>query len=187
LLLPHLLFRAHALAATCDPGGDGFERGCQTLEISGLYQAEVWDLNETGDSVAGAAVAFSHALFDGWILAGEAIGLRVSQPSPIGHGVGGTALVRRRFFEWRRVTLFGDAGLGFTYADHPVPIGGTRFNYLLQAGIGASRSVTRRLAIIGHVRHLHISNNSLAGRTRNPDFRGMGAQVGMLFKLKIED
>lgn len=187
LLLTSTLASRRTLAASCTPDGSEFDRGCQTVEVSGLYQREVWDLNGTRDSAAGIAVAFSRALFDGWLLAGEAIGLRVSQPAPIGHSSGGTALVRRRFFDWDGVTVFGDAGLGFSYADHPVPTGGTQFNYLLQAGIGASRSLTRRVAIIAHLRHLHVSNNSLAGRTRNPDFRGIGIQVGTLWKLEIGD
>jgi hypothetical protein len=187
LIATVLIVQAEPIRAACHADAGWFERGCQTLEISGLYQQEVWDLNETRDSVAGIAVAFAHALFDGWVVAGEATGLRVAQPSPAGHVGGGTALLRRRFIEVGRVTMFGDIGLGFSYADAAVPLGGTQFNYLLQGGVGASRQVTARLGLIGHIRHLHVSNNSLAGRQRNPDFRGMGAQIGMLLKLKTAD
>jgi hypothetical protein len=184
LLLPvALLSNAAAADAACREHAGVLTRGCQSIEISGLYQWEIWDPNESNDAVAGVSVTLAHALFDGWIVGGEIIGVGVVQSNGSAFVGGGIALVRRRLLGSGRFNLFADAGLGFSYADAPVPLNGTRFNYLLQTGVGAARGLTRRVDLIGHLRHLHVSNNGLAGRRRNPDIRGLGVQAGLAIRL----
>ncbi len=173
--------------AACRDEATPFVRGCRALELTALYHVEAWDENQSRDTVAGVSLAFTYAFRDGWTLVGEAVGYRVDQPAPIPRLGGLLGLVRRRFYERGDVAVFADAGLGASYADAPVPTRGTRFNYLLQAGVGMTHRLTPRFGLVGHIRHLHLSNNGLAGSSRNPDIQSLGVQVGVLMRLGGRD
>jgi hypothetical protein len=176
--------RADAAAAECGNDGTAFNRGCRAIEVSGLYQLEAWDENESRDTVTGATLAISWAFLDGWALVGEAVGYWVAQPGTPARLGGGLVLLRRQLHRRGHLSLFADAGLGASYADTPVPTRGTRYNYLLQAGAGWTSRVSRRADVIGHIRHLHLSNNGLAGSSRNPDIQSLGVQIGLLIRLR---
>lgn len=169
--------------AACRDDASPFEPGCLSVELSALYQIEAWDENESRDTAAGATVAIMYAFSEGWALVGEGVGYRVALPTPTVRLGGGIGLIRRQLYERGRLSMFGDAGLGVSYAEAPVPTRGTRFNYLLQAGVGLTSRLTSRLDLIGHVRHLHVSNNGLAGSSRNPDIQSLGVQLGILMRL----
>jgi hypothetical protein len=93
---------------------------------------------------------------------------------------GVSGLLRRRIATHGGVTFFVEGGFGVSDATAEVPEGGTRFNYLLQAGGGLSRRLGRRTAFIVNLRLFHLSNNSLRGPHRNPDIQSFGAHAGVL-------
>ena len=47
-------------------------------------------------------------------------------------------------------------------------------------GGGRGRAHRRGVHLLGAVKWIHVSNNGLAGRHRNPDIEAVGAQVGLL-------
>jgi len=66
------------------------------------------------------------------------------------------------------------------WASEITPPRGTRFNYLALGTIGAIVPLGRGLHLMAGARLIHVSNNGLAGRDRNPDIEALGPQVGIL-------
>lgn len=148
-----------------------------------MYHVEAWDENESRDTVGGATFASAWAFTDAWALVAEGVGYRVGMDESSAYLVGASALIRRRLHERGPLAIFADAGLGVSYANTPVPVRGTRYNYLLQAGAAVTRRLMDRVDLIGHLRHLHLSNKGLAGSSRNPDIQSLGLQIGIAWRL----
>jgi hypothetical protein len=87
-------------------------------------------------------------------------------------------MVRWSPLRWGRASVFFEGGGGASYASDEVPNLGTRFNLVSQTGVGVSHPVNTRVEFIGALRWLHVSNNSLDGRLRNPDIQALGLYVG---------
>jgi hypothetical protein len=64
-----------------------------------------------------------------------------------------------------------------------VPDRGARFNYLGQSSVGITRPVSARTSLTAALMWLHVSNNGLAGRARNPDIQALGVRVGVSVQL----
>jgi hypothetical protein len=79
-----------------------------------------------------------------------------------------------------RWSLYWEFQVGISESDTPVPPGGTRFNYLALGGIGAAWRLRPGVHALGGLRWVHVSNNSLAGRHRNPDIEAVGPMLGVL-------
>jgi hypothetical protein len=198
LLLPLLSSPPDALAQ--DPAAAAADRcpeperilspGCRTLELSGICFVEVWDFNGRSkpDVLAGGSAAVSFTLVDGLGAVIEVLGVRVAEQlrdidlvRPSASFLGGASgLLRKRIGTHDGMTFFAEGGLGVSDATAQVPEGGTRFNYLLQAGGGLSRRLGQRMAFIVNLRLFHLSNNGLRGAHRNPDIEALGAHVGVL-------
>jgi hypothetical protein len=93
------------------------------------------------------------------------------------------ALIARRQFARVRLSYFVEGGGGLSYAARFVPNRGTRFNYIAEAGAGITHATSRYVHFIASFRFLHVSNNGLAGRDRNPDIEAFGIRIGMLLPL----
>jgi hypothetical protein len=155
--------------------------GCRTLELSGLYFVEAWDLNgRPRDFLEGGTAAVSLPVRDGWGVVIELLGMRVAQRPPSAFVSGLSGLLRKRLAERDRTTFFVEGGVGASYATVEVPERGTRFNYLLQAGGGVTHRLGRRASVLLDLRLFHLSNNSLNGRDHNPDIEALGGHAGIL-------
>ena len=155
--------------------------GCRALELSGLYFVEAWDLNgRPRDSLEGGTAAVSLGFRDGWGAVIELVGMRVAQRPPSALVGGLSGLLRKRLAERDHMTFFVEGGVGASYATVEVPDRGTRFNYLLQAGGGATRRLGRRASVMLNLRLFHLSNNSLNGPDHNPDIEALGGHAGIL-------
>ena len=97
-----------------------------------------------------------------------------------GYLFGMTWGVRGRILRRPGWSLFWEGEVGISEADTYVPPGGTRFNYLVLGGAGVTLRVARGVHALAGLRWVHVSNNSLAGRSRNPDIEAVGPMVGML-------
>jgi hypothetical protein len=87
---------------------------------------------------------------------------------------------RGRVYRHARASVFWEFAVGVSDADTNVPPRGTRFNYIAQGGGGVTVRLLQGLHALAAVRWIHISNNGLAGRDRNPDIEAIGAHVAVL-------
>jgi len=70
-----------------------------------------------------------------------------------------------------------------SYGSGIVPERGTRFNYIAQSSVGISRPLRTGLSMTAALMWLHLSNNGLANRARNPDIQAVGVRVGVSIPL----
>lgn len=89
--------------------------------------------------------------------------------------------------KWR---LYFESGGGFIYLlnEFPLPTDrdnrlGTQWNGTTKYGIGSEINVTKSIAILFGVRHLHISNGNTKGVERNPSHDSNGFFLGLSRKL----
>jgi hypothetical protein len=108
---------------------------------------------------------------------------RVWQRGIDGYLFGMNLGVRSRIIRKGRWSLFWEGEVGISESDTRVPPGGTRFNYLALGSAGVTVRVRRSLHAIAGVRWIHVSNNGLAGRSRNPDIEAVGPMFGMLMRF----
>ena len=151
------------------------------VELSGQFMVEAWDLNVSKESLFGGTVGLGYTFAERWQVNTELSFLRVSQDTsydvllPVVSGI-----MRGRAYEGGPVTVFLEIGPGVSYASDEVPAGGTRFNLVLQAGGGMTYRLVPRLNLVGGLRWLHVSNNSLNGRSKNPDIQALGMYLGWI-------
>lgn len=151
------------------------------LQLAGVLMSESWDKNESPETLGGGSMTLARPFRRAWMGMLEASFLRVAddrRPDPFLSGF--TILLRRRVHETRRASTFVEAGPGISYASRPTPAGGTRMNYLFQAGLGTLIRMAPAGYLVAGARYLHLSNNSLAGRDRNPDIQAVGGYLGTL-------
>ena len=146
------------------------------LEFSGQFLVEAWDLNLTKESLLGGTVALGYSLSDRVQLNTELSLLRVKQGASYEVLVPAISpIVRWRSHTHGPVSIFWEIGPGISYATNEVPVGGTRFNYVFQVGGGMSYTFSSGINLVGGLRWLHLSNNSL---DKNPDIQAVGIYVG---------
>ena len=158
-----------------EPGG----RACWHLELTGGFFREAWDLNRFREQMFGGAIGFSRRVTPNWTLGVEMSLLRVNQ-QPVRDVFlpAMSVLLRRIAFRVGETSVFFEGGGGVSYASGEVPDRGTRFNLVSQAGVGLAHPLSPRNDLVGGLRWLHVSNNSVDGRDRNPDIQAMGLYVG---------
>ena len=161
------------------PDGGPDVRDRWQLELTGRFFLEVWDLNLYQEQLVGGAITLSRLLTPNWTLGVETSLLYVNQ-EPIGNVLlpAVTVMVRWSVFRVGETSVFLDGGGGASYASDEVPNRGTRFNLIFQSGVGLVRPLSPRIALVGGLRWLHVSNNSLHGRDHNPDIQALGLYIG---------
>ena len=172
-----VVFASRAVCAAQGPPGDR----AAGIQFAGIALAESWDKNGSSETLLGGTMSLTGPLRGRWGGAIETIFLRVAEeefPDPYLAGV--TLLLRRELFRAGRSAVFVEAGPGISYASRIAPPGGTRMNYLAQAGAGALIRIGPGAYFVPGIRYLHISNNSLAGRGRNPDIQAIGVYIGTM-------
>jgi hypothetical protein len=158
-------------------GPDGCD--CWHLELTAGFFIEAWDLNLYKEELVGGAITLNRQMTPNWTVGIEANLLHVNQ-DPIGDVFLPTLSLMLRWsaFQVGETSVFFESGGGASYASNEVPNRGTRFNLIFQSGVGIVRSLGPRLDLVGGLRWLHVSNNSLDGRDHNPDIQALGLYVG---------
>ena len=161
------------------PPGGLFGSNGWNVEVSGQFLVEAWDLNVSKESLFGGTVGLGYALAERWQINAELSFVRVSQDTSYDVLLSAVSgIVRWRAYQDGPVSIFLEIGPGVSYASDEVPAGGTRFNLVLQAGGGMTYRLVPRVNLVGGLRWLHLSNNGLNGRDKNPDIQALGMYLG---------
>ena len=149
------------------------------LELTGAFFREAWDLNLYTEELIGGAITISRHVTPNWTLGVETSLLHVNQEAIGDVFLPALSLMTRwSAFRVGETSVFLEAGGGGSYASNEVPNRGTRFNLIFQSGIGLARPMSSRIVLVGGLRWLHVSNNSLDGRDHNPDIQALGLYLG---------
>jgi hypothetical protein len=162
---------------------DPFARRSWHLELGGHGALETWNYNISHEEMYAVTTGFTYGL-------GNAITLKAAWPfyyiSQRGTNaclMGATLGVRARIYRHGRVSVFLEGDIGVSEADTFVPPRGTRFNYLALGGVGFTTRIGLGVHLLTGLKLLHLSNNGLAGRDRNPDIEAAGPHVAVLMKF----
>ena len=159
---------------------DPFTDGSWQLELSSHGALEAWNYNISHEEMYGPFAGVTYAVRDGLALVAGAPLYYVSQRGVDGWLLGVTFGVRGRIYRRRAMTIFLGFEVGVSESDTFVPPRGTRFNYLALGSAGATVRLREGIHVISTIKWVHVSNNGLAGRHRNPDIEAIGPQVGVL-------
>jgi hypothetical protein len=168
--------RAQGGPAAADP----FLRRSWTLELTGHGALETWNYNISREEMLAMVPGITYGLGRGVVLKVGLPFYRVWQRGTDGYLQGLTCGVRSRIVRRPRWSLFWEADVGLSESDTYVPPGGTRFNYLALGGAGLVVRLHHGVHALAGLRWIHVSNNSLAGRSRNPDIEAFGPTMGVL-------
>jgi hypothetical protein len=162
------------------PENEAFAPGRWNLELGAQGFGEAWNYNGSREELYSLTAGFTYGCREGLMFVAAVPMFYVSQRTQDAALVGVTGGVRWRVARHRRISAFGELALGVSRAEIFVPPRGTRFNYVFQPGAGLIVSAGKRASLVGAFRWLHLSNNSLAGRHRNPDIEAFGFQLAVL-------
>ena len=157
-----------------------FAKGTWTVQTYGGY------FNELGsqDVEAGfATVGASYYFVDNMSLGLEASGFGFAQPGDNAGAAAGGVVFRHHVISTRRGTFFLDLAASVAEASPDVPPGGTRFNFIEQAGMGITCPLRGNAHLLVGIRYLHLSNARIEGDDRNPSLNGVVGYAGLVFKL----
>ena len=157
--------------------------GPWTVQFVGDVYREAWDYNLSDEDLFGAAAAALYRVNRRWSVGLETMIFGVHQERVPSVAVGGVAPLVRWHRLKTRGSYFAEGGGGVTYATGIVPELGTRLNYISPLGVGLTRTLGSGTTLVGSIRWLHLSNNSLAGRSRNPDIQAIGLRAGVVVPL----
>ena len=124
--------------------------------------------------MAGEFAGITYGIRDGLALKIASPLYYVWQRGTDGYLFGLTWGVRGRLLRRPRWSAFWEFEVGVSESDTYVPPRGTRFNYLAIGGGGFTIRIRPGVHALGGLRWIHVSNNSLAGRDRNPDIEAIG-------------
>jgi hypothetical protein len=172
----------HAQAQVQGPprSEDPFEKRGWHLELSADLALEAWNYNANREEMYGLAPGITYGLREGLVLTGGGPLYYVSQRGVDAFLLGATFGVRGRVLKRGRTAGFVEFQVGVSHADTYTPPRGTRFNYLALGGAGATVRVRPHTHLLVGLKWVHVSNNSLAGRDRNPDIEAVGPRLGLL-------
>lgn len=159
---------------------DPFARGAWNFQLATHSAFEIWNYNGNHEEMYGFVPGITYGLDDRVALMFTFPMYYVNQQGVDAALQGITFGFRTRLYRRGRVSLVLDADVGWSYADTYTPPRGTRFNYLAIGTVGTIVKVKRGLDLMTGVKLIHVSNNGLAGRERNPDIEALGLQVGVL-------
>ncbi len=190
-IVKRAVFIAAALAAVllpaiarAQPAGlaaaDAFSRRGWHLELTVHAATETWNYNISHETLVGVSAGITYGLRDGLVLTAAGPLYYVDQRGADAYLLGATFGIRQRVYRARRVSAFVEFDVGVSKADSITPPRGTQFNYLAVGAAGATVRLRPGLGLLASLRWIHVSNNSLAGASRNPDIEAIGPQVGVL-------
>ena len=169
-----------ARAQSPPPPDDPFVRGSWNFQLAGHAAFEIWNYNGNHEEMYGFVPGLSYGLSDAVAAVVTFPMYYVDQRGVDAALQGITFGLRSRLYRRGQASIFFDFDVGVSYADTYTPPRGTRFNYLALGTIGVIVPVRRDLFVTAGLRLIHVSNNGLAGRERNPDIEALGPQIGIL-------
>ncbi len=165
------------------PPDDPFANAAWHLQLAGHGAIETWNYNISHEELWGVIPGFTYGLRDGLAFTAAWPLYFVDQRGADAWVVGATMGLRGRVFRTSRISVFWEFDVGVSRADVHTPPRGTQFNYLALGGGGATLRLRPGVHLVGTMRWIHISNNGLAGRHRNPDIEAVGPQIGVLMRF----
>ena len=175
-----LLTALPASAQTDRQWEDPFARGAWNFQLAAHSAFEIWNYNGNHEEMYGFVPGLSYGLSDAVAAVLTFPMYYVNQRGVDAALQGITFGLRSRLYRRGRASIFFDFDVGWSYADTYTPPRGTRFNYLALGSVGTIVRMKRGLDLMAGVRLIHVSNNGLAGRHRNPDIEALGLQLGVL-------
>ena len=151
------------------------------LELTSHGAIETWNYNISHENVLGLFAGVTYGIREGLAIKVASPLYYVWQRGTDAYLFGLTWGVRGRLVRKPRWSAFWEFEVGVSEADTCVPPRGTRFNYLAIGGGGLTIRLRPGVQALGGLRWVHVSNNSLAGRDRNPDIEAIGPTIGVLF------
>lgn len=183
-LLPALALAGsvHRAEAQAHPTADEdpFARRAWNLELGGHIAIETWNYNISHETMYGTWQGFTYGLRKGLTLRTSWPLYYVQQRGTDAYLLGGTVGLRGRVAGGDRTAVFWELDVGVSKAESDTPPRGTRFNYLALGALGVSARVAPRTHLLASLRWVHVSNNGIAGRHRNPDIEAIGPHLGVL-------
>lgn len=171
------------LAQQSPPPDDPFAKGAWNLEIGAHGALEAWNYNISQESLLAGITAVSYGLRKNLALVISSPFYYIEQRGPDAWMLGTTWGVRWRVVERRRASGFLEFEVGISKADVYAPPGGTRFNYLALGAAGITTPIAPGTHLLASIKWVHVSNNGLAGRSRNPDIEAVGPRVAVLLRF----
>jgi hypothetical protein len=163
-----------------DPPHDPFARRAWTLELGGHGALETWNYNVSHEEMQSLYTGVTYGVGRGVTVKVGAPLYYVWQRGTDGYLLGLTFGVRSRALRRPRWSVFWEFEVGISESDTYVPPRGTRFNYLAIGGGGIAWRLRPGLQCLAGMRWVHVSNNGLAGSSRNPDIEAVGPTIGVL-------
>jgi hypothetical protein len=151
------------------------------LDLTVHSAFEVANYNGNHEEMLAGFAGFTYGIREGLAVKVATPLYYVWQRGTDGYLFGVTGGLRGRLVKKPRWSAFWEFELGVSEADTHVPPRGTRFNYLAIGGGGATVRIRPGIHLLGGLRFVHLSNNSLAGRSRNPDIEALGPTIGVLY------
>jgi hypothetical protein len=162
---------------------DPFGRRGWHLELGGHAAFETWNYNISHEEMYAVVPGMTYGMRHGLAITATAPLYYVSQRGVNAYLFGVTVGVRGRVYHRARVSAFLEFDVGVSEADTYVPPRGTRFNYLVLGAAGATIRCLPGVHLLASVKWVHISNNGLAGPSRNPDIEAVGPHLSMLLRF----
>ena len=162
---------------------DPFQRRGWHVELGVHGALETWNYNGSHEEMSGVRAGFAYGLGNsmtfiaGWPL------YYISQRGVDGSLFATTVGLRGRVYRHGRVSGFLEFEVGVSESDTPVTPRGTRFNYLALGGVGVTIRLRPGVHLLTGVKWIHVSNNGLAGRDRNPDIEAVGPHASVLVRF----
>ena len=159
------------------PGEADFLKGTWTLALYAGYDREC----STDPQIGYGAVGVGYFPFDYFSVNAEARIRGSSQDGEDAVIAGFDLSIRHHIIRGEGWSLFVDASVGVSQSSVRIPLGGTHFNFIEEAGVGGTYKLSDRCHLMAGVRYWHLSNAKLRGADENPGLNGYGAYVGVLF------
>lgn len=140
-------------------------------------------LGDPDADLASVSVGANYFVIDNLSLGLEISGLHADQSSDDAFGGGLSAVLRHHFFDFDGTTIFFDVMSGPVQWSRRVPEGGTHFNFITRAGIGATHKLNDDFDLMGGARYFHMSNARIEGDERNPSVNGIEFYIGVVWHL----
>ena len=184
LTIAHGVCVLFALAAPASAQPDDlFAPRAWHIEFQTHAAVETWNYNLSHENMTGIVAGFTYGLGKGLTLVTHAPLYHVDQRGTDAALLGVTCGVRSGLLRRANWAGFWEVEVGISKSDAFTPPGGTRFNYLAQGGVGVTRRLSRTMYLLAGLKWVHVSNNSLAGRSRNPDIEAVGPHVAVLTRF----
>jgi hypothetical protein len=162
---------------------DPFQRRAWNLELGGHGALETWNYNGSHEEMYAVRAGVTYGLGNGiTFIAGWPLYF-VSQRGVDGYLFGATFGLRGRMYRRGRLSAFLEFEVGLSDADTSIPPRGTRFNYLALGGLGTTIRLRPGVHLLTGLKWVHVSNNGLAGRDRNPDIEAVGPHASVLLRF----